>query len=135
MMNTKVPLNRETILRMVDEIDADSVLLTQLVDLETAKKMREANPQSTHNIRSTAYYNVWSVELTEYKEPAGLELEHTITMAIQVFSVASKKPVWAIETSSQLKRDINQQTSGTSARDEAKGIVSAMSRDGVIGKN
>ena len=40
----------------------------------------------------------------------------------------------AIETDSQLKRDINQQTSGTSAEDEAKGIVGALSRDRVIGR-
>ena len=134
MMNTKVPLNRDTILAMVDETGADSVLLTQLVHLDTAKKVREANPQATYNVRPTYYYNVWNVEMTEYREPPGLELTHTIVIAVQMFSVASREPVWAIETDSQLKRDINQQTSGTSAEDEAKGIVNALSRDGVIGR-
>lgn len=134
MMNTKVPLNRDTILAMVDETGSDGVLLTQLVHLDTAKKVRDANPEATYNVRPTYYYNVWNVELTEYREPQGLELTHTIVIAVQMFSVANREPVWAIETDSQLKRDINQQTSGTSAEDEAKGIVGALSRDRVIGR-
>jgi hypothetical protein len=133
MMNTKVPLNRETILDMVNKTGSDSVLLMQLVDLETAKKLKNTNPEATYNVRPTYYYNVWNVEMTEYKEPPGLELTHTIVLATQMFSVASKQPVWAIETRSQLKRDINQHTSGTSIKDEARGVVSALSRDGVIG--
>ena len=83
---------------MVDETGADSVLLTQLVHLDTAKKIREASPEATYNVRPTYYYNVWNVELTEYREPPGLELKHTIILATQMFSVASKQPVWAIET-------------------------------------
>lgn len=134
MMNTKVPLNRDTILAMVDETGSDGVLLTQLVHLDTAKKVRDANPEATYNVRPTYYYNVWNVELTEYREPQGLELTHTIVIAVQMFSVANREAVWAIETDSQLKRDINQQTSGTSAEDEAKGIVGALSRDRVIGR-
>lgn len=134
MMNTKVPLNRDTILAMVDETGSDGVLLTQLVHLDTAKKVRDASPEATYNVRPTYYYNVWNVELTEYSEPQGLELLHTIVIAVQMFSVANQEPVWAIETASQLHRDINQQTSGTSTEDEAKGIVGALSRDGVIGR-
>ena len=58
MMNTKVPLNRDTILAMVDETGSDGVLLTQLVHLDTAKKVRDANPEATYNVRPTYYYNV-----------------------------------------------------------------------------
>jgi len=134
MMDTTVPLNRDTLLAMVDKLDSDAVLLTQLVHLDTASQFRRGNVEATRNIRPTYYFNVWNVELTEYKEPKGLELEHEITMATQVFSINTKGPVWAIETNSQLKRDINQQTTGTSREAEAKGIVNAMSRDGVIGR-
>lgn len=134
MMNTKIPLNRDTILAMVDELDADSVLLTQLVHLDMTSTVKTRNPQSTYNVRPTYYFNVWNVELTEYKEPPGLEIDHNITMAIQMFSVSTKEPVWAIETNSQLHRNIDQQGSGTSATDEAKGIVNAMARDGLLAR-
>jgi len=134
MMNTKVPLNRDTIVAMVDKLDSDSVLLTQLVHLDMTSKVKDRNPQSTYNVRPTYYFNVWSVDLTEYKEPVGLEIDHDITIAIQMFSVNAEGPVWAIETRSQLHRNIDQQMSGTSATDEAKGIVNAMSHDGLIGR-
>lgn len=134
MMTTKTPVNRETVLALVDELDADSVLVSQLVHLDTASKVRNSRAEATYNVRPTYYYNVWNVELTEYESPPGLELKHTFTMAIEMFSASSQTSVWAIETTSKISRDINQQTSGTTAEDEAKGIVHALSRDGVIAK-
>jgi len=134
MMTTKTPVNRETVLAIVDKTGSDSVLVTQLLNLETASKVREANPEATYNVRPTYYYNVWNVELTEYEAPPGLELKHTFTMATEMFSVSTVSPVWAIETSSKLNRDINQQTSGTSSEAEAKGIVNAMWRDGLLAR-
>ena len=134
MMTTKTPVNRESVLAIVDELGSDSVLVTQLVNLETASKVREANPESTYNVRPTHYYNVWNVELTEYEAPQGLELKHKITMAIEMFSASSTESVWSIETNSQISRDINQHTSGNTAQKEAKGIVGAMSRDGLLAR-
>ena len=134
MMTTKTPVNRESVLAIVDKLGSDSVLVTQLVNLETASKVREANPESTYNVRPTHYYNVWNVELTEYEAPQGLELKHKITMAIEMFSASSTESVWSIETNSQISRDINQHTSGNTAQKEAKGIVGAMSRDGLLAR-
>jgi len=134
MMTTKTPVNKETVLAIVDELGSDSVLVSQLLNLETASKVREANPESTYNVRPTYYYNVWNVELTEYEAPKGLELKHTFTMAFEMFSVSTVSPVWAIETTSKLSRDINQHQSGTTAEDEAKGIVNAMWRDGLLAR-
>jgi len=134
MMTTKTPVNKETVLAVVDKTGSDSVLVSQLLNLDTATKVREANPEATYNVRPTYYYNVWNVELTEYEAPKGLELKHTYTMAIEMFSVSSISSVWAIETTSQLSRDINQHTTGTTAEDEAKGIVNAMWRDGLLAR-
>ena len=133
-MTTKTPVNRESVLAIVDELSSDSVLVTQLVNLETASKVRGANPESTYNVRPTYYYNVWNVELTEYEAPPGLELKHELTMAIEMFSASSTKSVWAIETNSKISRDINQQTSGNTAQKEARAIINAMARDGVLAR-
>ena len=110
------------------------MLVTQLLDGESSFKARDRRPEATSNVRPTYYYNVWNVELKEYSEPKGLEAEHELTMATQVFSVRTKEPVWTIETTSKLKRNIDQQFSGTSIADEAKAIVGAMSRDGLLAR-
>jgi len=134
MMNSKTPVNRDTFLAMVDELNSDSVLVTQLLDVDSRSKVKDLRPEATYNIRPTYYYNVWSVELTEYTAPPGLELKHSVTMATQLFSARSKEPVWAIETNSKLTRTADQQMRGTSLATEATAIISAMSRDGLLAR-
>ena len=134
MMTTKTPVNRESVLAIVDKLGSDSVLVTQLLNLDTTSKVTTSRAEATYNVRPTYYYNVWNVELTEYEAPKGLELKHKITMAIEMFSASSQEAVWAIETNSQISRDINQHTSGNTAQKEAKGIVGAMSRDGLLAR-
>lgn len=134
LIDVKTPLNRESVLAAVTEAGSDAVLVTQLLDGASSFKARDRSPESTYNVRPTYYYNVWNVELTEYAEPKGLEAVHEVTMATQVFSVSTKEPVWTIETSSKLKRNIDQQYSGTSIADEAKAIAGAMARDGLLAR-
>ena len=134
LISVKTPLNRESILEAVVEADSDAVLVTQLLDSQTTARFRDRRPESTYNFRPTYYYNVWSVEYTEYVEPQALEAQHQLTMATQVFSVSTKEPVWTIETESKLKRSVDRQFSGTSIMDEAKAIVSAMARDGLLAR-
>ena len=126
------PLSRDSVLAAVDEANADGILVTQLLSSATTARFRNMRPESTYNLRPTYYFNVWSVEYTEYSEPKGLEAQHDLTMATEVFSASTKEPVWTIETKSRLRRDVNQQFSGTSVADEAKAIANAMSRDGLL---
>lgn len=128
------PLSRDSILAAVDEANADGILVTQLLHSETTARFRDRRPEATYNFRPTYYYNVWSVDFTEYVEPQGLEAQHDLTMATEIFSASTKEPVWTIETQSRLRRDINQQFSGTSVADEAKAIAVAMSRDGLLAR-
>jgi hypothetical protein len=55
-------------------------------------------------------------------------------MATQLFSVRSQEPVWAIESSSQLSRNVDQQLRGTTIAAEAKAITGTMSRDGLLAR-
>lgn len=134
IMDFNTPVNRETVLAAVAQEDSDAVLVTQLVDLDITPKLKDLSPEATYNFRPTYYYNVWSIELAEYSEPPGLELKHTLRMATQVFAVSTKEPVWAIESKSKLTRTADQQQHGTTIAAEAKAIVNALSRDGLLVK-
>jgi len=134
LISVKTPLNRDSVLEAVGQANSDAVLVTQLLDAQTTSQFRDRRPESTYNFRPTYYYNVWNVELTEYSEPQGLEAEHELTMATQVFSVSTKEPVWTIETRSKLKRNVDRQFSGTSIADEASAIANAMARDGLLAR-
>lgn len=132
MMNTKTPVTRQTFLAMVESQRSDAVLVTQLVNLETVTKEKDARPESTYIIRPTYYFNVWSVELTEYVEPPKLEFNHTISLTTQVYSAASKEPVWGIESSTKLSLQGDEHRDPTIIINEAKSIVSYLSRDGLL---
>ena len=101
MMDTRTPVAASTFIEMVDKIDADAVLLTQLSSHHVDQSAKDSSPRATYNYWPTYYYNVFEVELTEYVEPQRLQLEHDLVLVSQVFSVESREPVWAIESRSQ----------------------------------
>ena len=132
MMDSRTPATRETFLTMVDSLKSDSVLVTQLVNLKTQAKMKDASPVSTYNIRPTYYFNVWSVELKEYVEPQSLQLTHELVLATQLYSVAQQEPVWAIELKTDISMDYDQRGDLSVITEEAKAITSYLSRDGLL---
>ncbi len=132
MMNTRTPVTRQTFLAMVEEIDADAVLVTQLASLESKGTMKDMNPQATHNFRPTYYYNVWSVELEEYIEPQAAEFEYSLVLATQLYSALNREVVWAIESKSRIVQDFDRMGDYSFIVDEAKAIATYLSRDGLI---
>jgi len=131
-MNTKTPVTRETFLAMVEEFDADAVLVTRLVSLQSLGTMVDMNPEATYNFRPTYYYNVWSVDLEEYVEPQAADFEHTFVLTTQLYSVLNKEAVWAIESKTRIEVGFDEMVSYSIYVDEAKAIVTHLSRDGLI---
>lgn len=134
LMDTRTPVTRQTFAAMVGDLDSDAVLVTHLVDLATTAKMKNMRPSSTYNIRPTYYYNVWSVELTEYIEPQGMELKHSIVLATQLYSVLNQEPVWAIESKTKIVQGFDQRGDASVIVDEAKAITTHLSQDGLIAR-
>lgn len=134
LMNTKTPVTRQTFQDMVDEHGSDSVLITQLVSDDSVAKEQDSRPESTYIVRPTYYYNMWSVELTEYVEPPYLTMEHDFKLATEVYSVSAEDSVWAIESRTKLVEQ--RETSGDTSfiTDEAKAIVRHMAADGLIAR-
>jgi hypothetical protein len=132
LMNTKTPLTRQTFQAMVDEQGSDSVLITQLISLDSEAKASASRPESTYIVRPTYYYNVWSVELTEYVEPPFLTMKHEFRLATQVYSVSAEEAVWGIESKSKIATQRETQGDTSFIKDEAKAIVRHLSRDGLI---
>jgi hypothetical protein len=132
LMNTKTPVTRQTFQAMVDEHGSDAVLITQLISLDSEAKANDSRPESTYIVRPTYYYNVWSVELTEYVEPPFLTLKHEFRLSTQVYSVSAEDAVWGIESKTRIVTQRETQGDTSFIADEAKAIVRHLSRDGLI---
>jgi hypothetical protein len=131
-MDTRTPVTRKTFLAMVEDLDSDAVLVTQLVSLESQARFKDMRPESTYNVRQTYYYNVWNVELTEYAEPQGLDLKHSLRLATQVYSAKQLEAVWAIESQTEIVSAFDRRGDLSFVADEARAIVSHLSRDGLL---
>jgi hypothetical protein len=132
MMNSLTPVTRATFVAMLDEFDADALLVTQLVSAQADAKIKDQNPESTYNIRPTYYYNVWNVELTEYIEPPTVQLGQSIVLATQIYSVASQESVWTIESDFRIVRRMNEGWDYSIFPQEAGEITAYLARDGLI---
>jgi hypothetical protein len=134
LMNTKTPVTRETFLAMVDSEQADAVIVTRLVNLETQAKMKDASPEATYKVSPTYYYNVFSVELDEYVAPQNLQLKHSLVLATEIYSAATKEPVWGIESKTKLTMNYDDRGDLSVVADEAKSIANHLAGDGLIAR-
>lgn len=132
MMDSRTPVVRKTFIDMVDKIGADAVTVTQLQSVDISAKVKDMNPESTYNIRPTYYYNVWSVELTEYVAPPALQLDAELALSTQLLSVASEQTVWSMESHVKVVRKAESYWEYSIYIDQAVAIANAMSRDGLI---
>jgi len=134
MMNTKTPVTRDTFVAMIDKIDADALLVTHLEHLETSGKVKGMRPEATYNLRPTYYYNVFSVDLQEYREPPAVDMTHYLSLMTELYSVKSEGIVWAIEANSKITQKHDVVRDYSVFVDEAKAIVDFMAGDGLIAR-
>ena len=132
MMDTTTPVVRKTFVDMVGKVGADAVLVTHMVNLESTSKEVDMRPEATRNFWPTYYWNVFTTELTEYVEPPGVEFQHSLALATEMYSVRTKNPVWAIQTHSQIKQDFDHLRDYSIYVNEAAVIVGRLGRDGVV---
>lgn len=132
MMDTKTPVTRATFVAMVEKIDADAILITRLESLETTGKVVGMRPEATYNLRPTYYYNVFSVDLQEYREPPAVDMTHYLALITELVSVNKREPVWAIESTSAVAQKHDVVRDYTIFVDEASAIVDFMKRDGLV---
>lgn len=134
MMNSRTPDTRQTFYAMVDKIDADAVLVSQVAHLQSTGTVVNMNPRATYNIRPTYYFNVFSVELAEYVEPPAVDYEHELSLATQLYSVQDEDVVWAMESSSNIKEAFDKGPDYAVYVNEAAEIVTHLLRGGLITK-
>jgi len=132
LMNTRTPVTRATFLAMVADLDADAVLVTQMASLRTKGTVVDMNPQATVNLRPTGYYNVFSVDTTEYVEPQAVDFAHSMVLMTDLYSVRQQDTVWGIQTKSEIVVGFDQLRNFSIIEDEARAITSHLSRDGLI---
>ena len=132
MMTTKTPLTRAFIVELMTELGSDALLLTQLADLETTEKVVDMNPEVTYNVRPTYYFNVFTVEQTEYIEPQDVRFTHYLSTTSDLYSFSDREIVWSTTTHSKIKENVDHMRDYSIYVREAAAIGAALIKDGVV---
>ena len=132
--NTLTPKTRQSLVEIVGKTGADAVLVIHLASVDADFKVKTMNPQSTYNIRPTWYYNLWSVELTEYVEPKALEIDNRLVLATELYSVQRRDLVWAIESRFEIVEGIDFLWDRKAFGQQASSITKHLVRDGLVAK-
>jgi len=131
-MDTRTPKTRKTFVAMAEEAGVDAVMVVHLASVDADFKVKTMNPQSTYNVRPTWYYNLWSVELTEYIEPKALEIDNRLVLATELYSVQSRDLVWAIESRFKIVEGIDFLWDRKAFGEQAAVIGRNLSKDGLV---
>ena len=134
LMNTRTPVTRATFQEMADNLDADAVLVTQMVSLRSKGSFVDMSPEATVNLRPTGYWNVFSVDTTEYIEPQAVDFEHSLELLTELYSIQNKETVWGIVSRSNFTLGFDRVRDLSVVDNEAKAIARYLSRDGVIAR-
>lgn len=134
MMDSRTPVNRDTFIAMVGKTGADAVLVTQLVSLDTTGKVKNMRPEASVNIRPTYFYDIFTVEVTEYMEPPSIESQHSLVLGTRLYAASSRDVVWAIQSQTRITQDTEQVRDYSLFVNEAEAIVKAVSQDGLIAR-
>lgn len=132
MMTTKTPLTKDFILETMTELGSDSLLLTQLANLETTGEVKSMNPEVTYNVRPTYYVNVFSVDQQEFIEPQTVRFTHYLSTSSDLYSFKTKEKIWGMITYSKIKQNVDNMREYSIIVDEANAIVNSMLDDAVV---
>lgn len=133
-MDTRTPKTRKTFIAMAEEAGVDAVMVVHLASVDADFKVKTMNPQSTYNVRPTWYYNLWSVELTEYIEPKALEIDNRLVLATELYSARSRDLVWAIESRFEIVEGIDFLWDRKAFGEQAAVIARNLAKDGLVAK-
>jgi hypothetical protein len=134
MMTSRTPLTPKFIIETMTELGSDSLLLTQLADLQTTGKVIDMRPEATYNFRPTYYVNVFTVTLDEYIEPQDIQFTHKLSTSSDLYSFDSRGKVWSMITESTFKENQDHARDYSIILREADAISGAMLNDNVVRK-
>lgn len=134
LLKIGTPVNRETVIPVVEKIGADAVLVTQVTDMQTTGKIKDRRPESSTNIRPTYYYNVFSVDVTEYVEPPAVQYHFNLALRADLIAVDNKESVWAVASTTKDKSDFEGTRDYSKIVNQAKAIVDALASDHLIAR-
>lgn len=121
-------VERSRVIEAVEAGDFDAVLLTRIKDQEINPSVRAGSSEVKSTTKGGDVFNVFRYDYEELNEPAVVDLNRSVVLTTELYSAATREPVWAVETASGNKSSI-----GELVDSSADAIVGRLRRDGLLG--
>lgn len=121
------PIERATIRQLVDTEGFDAVLITRVLNRENDAAMKSGSVATKTTRMDEGALQLFSYNYEELNEPATLNVDMSVKLSSEVFDVASRSLVWAIESDISRKEMIEQLVD-----DAVKTIIKRLQKDGLI---
>ena len=91
-------LLQEDINRVSTEVDADGILITHIVSLETTAERKEGREDIVRTCRQGDPEDYFLYDSEVLKEPDSVKIAHTVVVVSNLYDVASRERIWTIQS-------------------------------------
>lgn len=126
VMESHVPLNRDTITAAASETGSDAVFVSRLKSLETKAEMIEGRTDLKVTRKGDNLVDFFRKDYESVTDIDDLQVTRTVIIASDVFDVSSAEKVWGVESTTFGKEGRREAISSMSAA-----IVAKLKRDGL----
>jgi len=120
------PVDEKRLRAAVESTDADAVIITRLVRIESKVTVSQPGPPVAYRY-DPYYYGFYSRAWVGYYEPPIVQQYDVVTAETTVFVRDRAEPVWSGTTETFAPTDIKKETTGFS-----KVVIDALAREGLI---
>ena len=94
------PITPEEVRSALTAADFDAVLVTRVLETEVDLKVERNRDETDATPIGGRLVNLFRYNYTDYSNPASIDLKTDVTLATELYSVASEEIVWSTELSS-----------------------------------
>lgn len=92
------PIDRSAIEALVEKNGYDAVLISRVLNRDTAATVKEGSADSKATRRDGGAINLFRYDYEELNEPPTLDLSVSVTISTELFAADNSERIWAIES-------------------------------------
>lgn len=123
------PITPDNLRSAVRSGDFDAVLVTRVLDTQTDLKVSKDREETDATPIGGKLVNLFRYNYNDYKNPGSVDLKASVTLATELYSVATEDIVWSMEQTSKGETNL-----GLLIDETAATVVDRMDRDDLISR-
>lgn len=127
LLQSGEPIEQEDLDRVSMEVEADAILVTHIVSLDTEVDVKQGRTDTISECRGGNPLDYFLYDRTTITEPDSVRFAHTVTVISNLYDARTRERLWTIQSTC-----FEKSTMPEVVHEEAIAIVRQLKRDGLI---